>query len=137
MFGSAPPRTAIDCSEPSALIEKLEVWMPEIAFELRMNWRRLPWMERFGLPASSSPSLELVTALKLKPESTPVTSPPKEVRVTLVTCSASVRVVASSERRGSRPPKSAPFAARKPAPCAAPATPKVCSAQTSLRPPKR
>ncbi len=85
-------------------IEKFELWMPNdalvIALALRMNWRRLPWMVR--LPATSSPSRVVLTALKLKPESTPVAFTPAST--TRVMCSAVASADASSDTVALRPP---------------------------------
>ena len=67
MNGSALVGVIVCCPPPP--IEKFEVWTPLIEFELRMNWRRLPWCRRPpATPSSLSASPRVLTiALKLNP----------------------------------------------------------------------
>ncbi len=70
---------------------------PAIAFAFWMNCRSEPCTVRFAVGSSScvSPPSVLVTTLKLKPESTPVTFAP--ATTTRVTCSLDASHAASSE----------------------------------------
>ena len=121
--GSAAAVIAIDCAEPTAPMANSLVCTPVIAFELTMNCRSEPccWMPALAASRSVLSPRVLVTTLNEKPESMPVAAAPESA--TRVTCSAVDTAEASSAVAAVLPPYSVPAVARKPAPCAAPATP--------------
>ena len=118
MKGSWEARVMVAAPVP---IEKSVVCVPAIAFEFWMNWRSEPWIERFALPPSWSPSSAVEIVLNEKPELIPVTFAP--ATDTFVACSAVVMTRPLSETPAVRPPNSVPGPRRKPPPCAAPVTP--------------
>jgi len=69
IVGRTAPETAIEAGVPTAPIWNSEVWMPAIAFELAMNWRREPccWTPAFAPSSSTLSPSAFVTTLNENP----------------------------------------------------------------------